>query len=106
MTYSVIIGIAVYCLIAGFTIGALFTDSNTNTNWKEAVICILAGLLWPLTIAAVIAFGLHDHFNKKRQIKKQIRNERLIRFVQLLYRMDIITEDTWYNIRQKMSEQQ
>ncbi len=105
MTYSIVAILIIYFLISGFIIGALFTDDNTNTNWKEAILCVVVGLVWPLSFIIAAGVDLRDHLKKKRWLKRRQRQEALLCFAFLLYNFKIISKETRHVIQQSISEQ-
>jgi len=101
MLCTIITGI--YCFIGGLLAAALLTDKHCNTNRREAVFCLIAGVLWPLAIGVAAGFGLYDNVKEKINVRRQARNEQLMRFAAKLFKMRVISKETMLEIQRRIS---
>lgn len=101
MILTIIIGI--YCTIGGLLTGALLTDKNVNTNKLEAVFCFIAGTLWPLAIGIAAGFGLFENIRDRRLVKRRIRNDLITRFSGKLYKLQLISRDTLFEVQKRLT---
>ncbi len=91
-----------YFLLGGLLAGALLTDKHCNTNKKEAFFCFVAGLVWPLAVGTAAGFGLFENVREKIYARRQLRNEKVLRFANQLVKMKLITKDTYHAVSKRM----
>lgn len=92
-----------YCFIGGLLAAALLTDKHCNTNKKEAAFCFIAGIVWPLAIGTAAGFGLYENVKEKLFVKKQARNEQILRLSAKLLKMKIISAETMFAVQKRMN---
>ncbi len=80
---------------------ALLTDKHVNRDRKDAILCVIAGILWPATIYLVTGLALHENVKERIRAKKSLQREQILRFSSYLCKMRIISRETLNSLAQR-----
>ena len=93
--------IGFYVITSIGAIGALLDSEETNQNKKEALFCIVAGILWPLATLIVSYASLYDSLSKKHRQRQRRQRERqedkyyqMKAFIRQLAKLELVSKPT------------
>lgn len=85
---------------------ALLTDKTTCQNKKEALYCVLFGLIWPLCIALVAASNIVQSVQAKRKLRLQERTYHILSFMTQLGKLRIVPYITVNQVAHKLTQKE
>ena len=91
--------------LSGVLVGAaLVTDKTANTSRRETFYCVAAGALWPLCVFIAASAALYENVLEKIDASRRARRERIIIFARKLVKLQLIREETYTALYQRLTQ--